>query len=295
MRLWAVMGLTLALGLGVSASGGESAPAGAEVTDAEGKEVKVTGPKFTAGTRRLAWLADPGGATDDAKKGPLALEVREPHSTAYKQGVVTLVPLASVESVKYDYDKKVARVAVKGLAEPLAGTLEYQGLNVLAFSGTAEGKAASFRGGAFAMGNVKAVAFPDAKPVPGRKGFSAWQVQIDQPKAMNPTLRVGELKFLYQLPGGAEVLTESGAAHRGEPLKLDGSVKSYTRFALDPNSRVVVADVTVGDKERAVVIPPTAELDGKSATLVGLVAEVEAGWKLVPLHTIKGMKRPQKD
>jgi hypothetical protein len=293
MRLWAVAGLALALGIGAASRAAE-APAGAEVSDADGKDVKVTGLKFGLGTRRLAWLADPSGETDDAKKGPLALEVREPHSTTYKQGVVTLVPLASVESVKYDYDKKLARVAVKGLPEPLVGTLEYQGLNVLAFSGTAGGKAATFRGGGLTKGSIKAVVFPDARPLPGRKGLSAWQVQIDQPKAMNPTLKVGELKFLYQLPGGAEVLSDSAAAHKGEPLRLDASVRSYTRFALDPNSRVVVADVA-GDKERVVVIPPTTEKDGKAATLAGVLGEVEAGWKLFPLHTIKGMKRPQKD
>jgi hypothetical protein len=294
MRLWAAA-LALALGSIVAGSRAADAPAEATVTDADGKGVNVTGPKFTTGTRRLAWLADPGGATDDAKKGPLALEVREPHSTTYKQGIVTLVPLASVESVKYDYDKKLARVAVKGLAEPLVGTLEYQGLNVLAFSGTADGKAASFRGGAFTKGTVKAVAFPDAKPAATRKGLSAWQVQIDQPKAMNPSLRVGELKFLYQLPGGAELLTDSGATHKGEPLKLDGSVRSYATLAVDPSSRVIAAEVVSGDKERVVVIPPTTEKDGKTATLVGLVGEVEAGWKLFPLHTIKSMKRPQKD
>jgi hypothetical protein len=293
MRLWAVAGVALAFGL--AASRGADAPAEAEVTDAEGKEVKATGLKFTAGTRRLAWLADPGGATDDAKKGPLALEVREPHSTIYKQGIVTLVPLASVESVKYDYDKKRARVAVKGVGEPLVGTLEYQGLNALGFSGTADGKAASFRGGGLTKGNIKAVAFQDARPVPARKGLSAWQVQIDQPKAMNPSLRVGELKFLYQLPGGAEVLTDSGATHKGEPLKLDGSVKSYTTLAVDPSSRVIAAEVAGGDRERVVVIPPTTERDGKTATLVGLVAEVESGWKLFPLHAIKSMRRPQKD
>jgi hypothetical protein len=292
MRLWVVAGLALALGL--SASRAADAPAEATVTDADGKEFKVAGLKFGAGTRRLAWLADPSGETDDAKKGPLALEVREPHSTTYKQGIVTLVPLASVESVKYDSDRKVARVAVRGVSEPLVGTLEYTDLNNLAISGTAGGKLTVFRGGP-KKGNIKAVAFPDARPVPGRKGLSAWQVQIDQKPAMNPTLKVGELKFLYQLPGGKEVLTDSAATHKGEPLRLDGSVKSYTTLAVDPSSRVIAAEFASGGKERVVVVPPTAEKDGKTATLVGVLGEVEAGWKLFPLHTIKGMKRPQKD
>src|SRR5688572_6406347 len=72
-------------------------PAGsAVVTDGAGKEVKLTGVKVTAGVRRLAWLADPKGTADAEKKGPLALEVREPDSTGYQKGVVTLVPLTSV-------------------------------------------------------------------------------------------------------------------------------------------------------------------------------------------------------
>lgn len=295
MRLWAAAGLALVLAMIGAASRAADAPAGATVTDADGKEVKVTGLKFGPGTRRLAWLADPNGTTDEAKKGPVALEVREPHSTIYKQGVVTLVPLASVEAVQYDYDKKVARVAVKGLAEPLAGTLQYENLNVLAFSGTADGKPAVFRGGGSTKGRIKAVAFPDAKPLPGRKGLSAWQVHIDQKSALNPSLRVGELKFLYQLPGGKEVLADSVATHKAEPLKLDGSARSYTTLAVDPNSRVIAAEVVSGGKERVVVIPPTKEQEGKAATLVGVVGEVEAGWKLFPLHTIKSMKRPQKD
>jgi hypothetical protein len=274
--------------------GAADSPSEATVTDSEGKEVKVTGLKFGAGTHRLGWLGDANGATDDAKKGPLALEVREPHSTSYSKGVVTYIPVASVESIKYDYEKQFASVHVKGLTEPVTGTLQYKGINVLSFSGTVDGKATTFSGGAFMKGNIKGVSFTGATPVPGRKNAAAWQVQIDQAKAMNPTLKVGDLKFLYAFPGGAEVLADAATVHKSDPLKLD-AVQSYTTLAVDPNSHVIAAEVQAGDKERVVVLMPTIEKDGKTGTLVGVVGEVDAGWKMFPLHAIKSMKRTKKD
>lgn len=293
-RVWAVVGVVLAGWLTGGFLRAAEAPTEATVTDAEGKEVKVSGLKFTVGTRRLTWLADPNGATEDAKKGPLALELREPHSTIYKQGITTYVPLGSLESIKYDYEKKVALVAVKGMNEPLAGTLEFQDINVLRFDGTADGKAARFSGGQFTKGNIKAIAFAGATPPPPHKGESPWLVQINQEKAMNPTLKASNFKFLYQFPGGMNVLSDTVATHKGEPLKID-TLKSYTTLAIDPNTSVIAAEVQTGDSERVVVIPSKIEKDGKTGTLVGLLGEVEAGWKLFPLHTIKSMKRPKKD
>ena len=294
-RVWAAVGLALAGWLAGASLRAADAPTEATVTDGEGKEVKVAALKFGTGTHRLAWMADPNGTTEDAKKGPLAIELREPHSTTFKLGVVTFVPVGSIESIKYDYDKKVALVAVKGLTEPLAGTLEFQGLNVLTFSGMADSKAATFSGGSFKKGNIKAVAFPDAKPVVARKGLSPWQVQIDQPKAMDPTLKASNFKFLYQFPGGVEVLTDTAAVRKGDPLKLDDALKGFTPIAVDLNNHTAAVEIQVVDGPEKVVILPPLEKDGKKGTLVGLVAEVDAGWKLFPLHTIKSMKRPKKD
>ncbi|MCS6866658.1 MAG: hypothetical protein RMJ56_05495 [Gemmataceae bacterium] len=270
-------------------------PLTATVVDAEKNSWDVKELKFGMGTRRLTWLADPQGETDDARKGPLALEVREPHSTTYSKGIVTYVPLASVASIHYDYDKKTAAIAVKGREAPLIGTLEYKGLNVLGFSGQVDGVAKTFSGGAFTKGNIHAVAFPQPVPVPARKSLAAWHIQIDQPKAMNPTLTVGDMKFLYQLSNGSEFLTEAAAVYKSEPLRCDATLTSYTTLAIDPASRIITAEVYGGDHERIVVILPTMSKDGQTATLVGLVAEVDVGWKLFPLHTIKTMKRPRRD
>ena len=294
-RVRAAVGLVLAAWLAGALARAADAPAEATVTDVEGKEVKVTALKFGTGTQRLTWLADPGGTTEDAKKGPLALVLREPHSTTYSKGIITYVPVGSVESIRYDYDKQVASVAVKGLADPLAGTLQYKGINVLAFGGTADGKAATFSGGSFTKDHIKAVAFPDAKPPVAKKGGSPWLVQIDQPKAENPTLKASNFKFLYQFPGGVEVVTDAATVRKGDPFKLDDAVKAFTPVAVDQNTHMAAVEVQIGDAEKIVVIPQEIEKDGKKGTLAGLLGEVDAGWKLFPLHTIKSMKRPKKD
>lgn len=286
-----VCGLALLMtagGLLAAAPRAADAPAEATVTDVDGKEVKVSALKFGTGTRRLAWSAD-----GDDKKGLLVLELREPHSTTYAKGVVTYVPVGSIESIRYDYDKLLASVAVKGVPEPLAGTLQYKGINALAFEGTAGDKAAKFGGGVFTKDHIKGVAFEGAKPVPARKA-APWQVQIDQAKAMDPTLKAGNFKFLYQYAGGAEVLADAAAVRKGDPLKLDG-ITQLAVLAVDQNTHVAVVEVLAGESERVVVIPQEVEKDGKKGVLVGLVGEVEAGWKLFPLHTIKVMKRPKKD
>ena len=179
--------------------------------------------------------------------------------------------------------------------EPLACTLQYKGVNVLTFSGTVDGKTTAFSGGAFTNGNIKAVAFTGAKPVPARKGES-WHIQIDQLAAENPTLKAANFKFLYRFPGGVEVLADAATVRKGEPFKLDDSVKLFTPVAVDQNTHMAAVEVQIGDApEKVIVIPQEIDKDGKKGVLAGLLGEVEAGWKLFPLHSIKSMKRPRKD
>lgn len=286
-RLSAVVGVGLAL-LGACTAADEPAAA-VVVTDSAGKDVALESFKFTNGTRRLAWLADPKGATDDAKKGPLALDVREPHSTAFTKGVSTLVPLASVQSVRYEYDKQQLAVAVKGLAEPIRGTLQFKGINVLAFEGSAGGIPAKYSGGVPATG-IKGLAFPAAKPLPPRPIPSvSWTVQIVQPQAKHPTLAVRTLQPLFAFPGGAELLLDSLPTRKGEPLAFTGTgLKRLEVLAVDPNTQLATFEVTPADgPERVVVVPLSVEHGKRTGTLVGLLGEVDAGWKLFPLHTIK--------
>ncbi len=291
-RAWAAVFLAAAVGLAHTRAADPPAPdaASATVVDAAGKEVKLSAVRFTLGTRRLAWLADPAATTEEGKKGPLALDLREPHSTTFQNGVVTLVPLGSVEGVTYDADKFTAAVGVKGLPAPVVGTTQYKGFCVLGFEGEAGGVKGKFAGGVVRTG-VKSLAFTGAKPLPDRKADGpAWAVKIDHPKAGNPTVAARNLKALYQFPGGAEKLADVLPVRKGDPLALGGPGKppgfaQLDMLAVDSNRKLAVAEVG----GRTVLIP-TAEWEGKPATLVGLVGEVDAGWKLFPLHTVLELK-----
>ena len=142
----------------------------------------------------------------------MALEVREMHSTNFVQGkgVATYVALSHVESVKYDYEKKVADINVKGLKEPLKGTLQYQGINVLGFTGSVDGKATTFSAGVPGKSKVKELIFSGAAALPEpKKTGTAWAIQIVQPLEKDPTLTVRNLKVLYQYSGGVEKLETS--------------------------------------------------------------------------------------
>jgi len=266
------------------------------VTDVEGVEHKLTAAKLAAGTRRLGWLADPKGTTVDAKQGPLALEIRETNSTTYAKGVITLVPMTHIELAKYDYGKQSASFTVKGLKEPLVGTLEYKGMNVLGVSGTADGKAASFTGGVLGKGAVKTITFPAVTPLPPapKEPGKSWAVKIVPPKKGTgsvvefPPLVVRNLKALYQFPGGTEQLVDGVPLRKGTPIPFDDKLKRFELLANDENTNIAVAEIeVVGGPEKTVAIPLTMEVDKKTGHLAGFLGEVDAGWKLFPLHTVR--------
>ena len=295
-RVWCgvILGLAAACAGAFTRADDEPPAAGtAAVTDVDGKEFKLTGVKFTTGTRRLAWLADPKGTTDDAKKGPVALEVREPNSSLpLSKGVLTLVPVSGLESAKFDYEKQVVTLVVKGLKEPITGTLEYKGINVLGFSGTSGGKTAAFTGGVLSKTAVKTAAFGGAEALARPKAAGiTWNVQIAQKGADSPTVTARNLKVLYSFPGGVEHLADGVSVRKGTPIPFDKNLKRVEVLANDPNTNFAAAEVEAGDvPERIVAVPLTLEQDNKKGTLVGLVGEVDAGWKLFPLHTIKVIK-----
>lgn len=290
---WARLAAILISLLVAAALGSADTPgtplATATLIDATGKEISLTSVKILTGGRRLAWLADPkGGTTEEARKGPLALEVREPNSTTYQKGVVTLIPAGSVEAVRYEYDKQTMTVMVKGAAEPVPGTLHFRGINVVGIEGASGGVVGKFTGGSPKDG-FKAVTFSTARPVPfPPSGGTTWGIQIDQPKVGNPTLTVRNLKALYVFPGGIEILADSLPVRKGDPIPLDTKLKKLEVLAVDTNTHMAAVEVTVeGGPDRLVVLQLTREQAGRTGTLVGLVGEVTVGWKLFPMHTIK--------
>jgi hypothetical protein len=294
-RAFGVAGVVFAAALaGSFTRAADDPPAkGGEVvlTDVDGKETKLSGARLTAGTRRIGWLADPAGTTPDAKLGPQALDVREPNSTTLARGVLTLVPVASIESVKYDYEKLTAYISVKGVKDPLLGTLQYARINTVGVSGTADGKAASFTAGVLGKAAVKSITFPDAKPVEAKAGGRSWAVQIYHPAANNPTVKAKNLKVLFQSPDGTQRLVDALPVRKGTAVTFDAKL---SRFEMLDNTDVrdvkyAVAEVEFDKgEEKTIAVPLTVEQDGKqTGTLAGLVGEVETGYKLFPLHTVK--------
>lgn len=286
---WAVSFLALTAALVVAAD----PPAAEEIAiiDSAGKEIKLSNVKYTQGLRRLAWLGDPSATTDDGKKGPLAFEIREPNSTDLVKGIVTLVPLSSIEAVKYDYTKLTVETSIKGFDKPLVGTCKYKGFCVLGLDGEAGGVKAKFSGGTIKTG-IKSVAFPNAKPLPARGESTAWTLKIEGAKPDESLMTVWNLKALYQLAGGVEQMTDALPVRKGEPIAFGGGgkpagFKKLEVVAVDPNKKMVVVELDDGARTALVL---AGEIDKKPAVLVGLVGEVDAGWKLFPLHTIAEVK-----
>lgn len=283
------IGFALAIACVASIRAEEPAEATYSLVDSAGKEHKLTSLKWLNGTRRLAFLADPKGTTDDAKRGPMALAIREPNSTTFSNGVLTLIPLSCVESVKYDYEKLAMSVAVKG-QDAIPGTLQFRGINVLSLDAKAGDAPTKFSGGVPKDG-FKSLTWPDAKPMASRAVGTLWHVQIEQPKAKDPTLPVRNLKAIYSFGGGVELLADSLPVRKGEAIKLDTKLKRLEMIAVDPNTQNSAMEMTLdGSPEKLVAVPLTLEQGTRIGTLIGFVGEVDAGWKLFPLHCIKVIK-----
>jgi hypothetical protein len=190
----------------------------------------------------------------------------------------------------FNHAKQEVTLSVKGLQQRLVGILGYQRVNLLGVSGLENGKVASFTGGTSGKSAIKSMAFGGAQPPPKSKAHTTWNVQIVQPKANNPIVIVRNLKVLTAHSDGAEKLTDALPIRKGEPIPFDAKLKRLEILAHDQVTDVVAAEVEAGGLERTIIIPHILEQDGKPGTVVGLLGEVEAGWKLFPLHTVKVIK-----
>jgi hypothetical protein len=287
-----------------------AAPPVLVVVDGTGKEHKVTGWKFTAGTRHLSWLAPapPDKKPDpppDGKKGarsapgpkppagPEALEFRDDASTnpAYVDGVLTLVPLDHVRDVEYDNQKNAVTVRVHPAAKAgddlvLQGTTKYKNINKMALEAEVDkgelGVAAvKFLGGVPA--GVRALRFPPPKPLPEPPaGRRTRVVTNDKQKTAHD---VTDLRPLYRQADGSERL-ESVLLFK-KTLKLDLARIQKLRPAegRDPDGTPLVVTLKEGGEETYTALK-NAPSDGPPAVLEGLLGRVSAGYKLFPLHTL---------
>jgi len=205
---------------------------------------------------------------------------------------VTLVPLSSIEALKYDSDKQIATVTVAGLKDPLTGTTQFKGMNNIGV----EGDGGKFAGGVPKTG-VKAIKFDGAKPTAEFKVETKWIITIDQPKANNPKLKVANLKVLASLPAGREMLLDSIPTWHDKPISLNlkEAPAVAQRFeplevlAVDPARGVTFGWVISNPAEYKVhtpFVPFSTQVEKQKATLLGLIGEVPGGWKFFPWHSV---------
>jgi hypothetical protein len=252
------------------------------------KEVKLADWRFTHGTRRLALGKD---APAKGKGGPEYLEFREEKSTTYQNGIVTLVPLASIRKIDYDREKKTVAVIVatsgETKEETLTGTTRFIGLNKITLEADAllEGLGAAtvkFQGGADE--GLRRITFPAPKPVAEAKGMVANIIAIDKERTKHT---VYDLQPLYLIDGSYRVLPHLMFK---KTVKVDMDKLVSLRF-IPPSDKKASYDFEValkdGDKHTLTLLTKI-ELDKKkTATFEGLIGRVPAGYKLFPAHTIQ--------
>jgi hypothetical protein len=302
-----------------AAEGDKPAPTGPIVIiDSSGKEHKVKGWTFTAGTRRLSWLAPAAPAKENPEKepakedpkgkapvkapgrarpttGPEALEFREENSTLWLEGIVTLVPLDHLRAIDYDDKDNVSvRVATSDKAdtdEVLKGTTKFKEINKLAIEaevdkgelGVAQLK---FLGGV--PKGIRGVRFEAPKAAAALAAGRTAQVTADDKNQKTPH-KVVELQALYQLPDGSERLLPTLLFKK--TLKLDvGTIqKIHVHKERDPDGTPCTVTLKDGS-ELTLVLLKSATVDGKTMALEGLLGRVAAGYKLFPLQAITDVR-----
>jgi hypothetical protein len=284
-----VIAITTLAGRAVPA-GEKSSDAPLIIRDAQGKEVKLKGWRLTTGVRRL-----PVAGT---AKGPEYLEFRTEHSTSYQAGILTLVPVASVRKLDYDYDRKTVTLAVAAADNdiPLNGTTRFTGINRLTIEGDANLGDLGFASVKFQGGNPKggitSVRFPAAQPVSPFKGTTA--VIVGEDKA-RPRFEIAELNALYHLPDGTYRLVPQ--LFFKKTVKLDLAKLAALRHVEPEDKKQTSFDFEVtlqtGEKHTLTLLTKV-DLDGsKSATLSGLLGRAAVGYQLFPAHTIAELRTMQ--
>lgn len=274
------------------------------VVDAAGKEQKLKTWKFVSGTRHLGWLAPappkdkeekPGEKPPPAPAGPEAIEFRDDNSTNLIDGVLTFLLPEHLKALDYDAEKQTVTASLF-LSEKadgdltLTGSTKYEGSNRITIeaevdkgdAGIAEVK---YQGGV--TKGVRAIRFPAPKAAPELKGRPAL-VSIEF-KETKHAEQVADLQPLYRLSDGGERLLPTLMFKK--TLKLDVTkiarlhAQSYDSKAQTTDCRVTTKD---GEEETYTLLG-TATIDGKLATLEGLVGKVRGGYKFFPASTLASM------
>ena len=274
--------LACLLATSVAPAGDKPAPGPLVVIDGKGKEVALKTWRLAAGTRKL-----PGG--------PECLEFREDSSTTYQNGILTLVPVASLRKLDYDNDKKTVAlvVAAAGKDVTLTGTTKFVGINKLTVEGDAElgglGAATVKYQGGNPKGGVTSIRFPAAKPAPAVEALTVTFVADDKQKSKHAA---AELTALYLVDGAYRTLPY---VMFKKTVKIDVAKIAALR-RLEPASKKEPAsdfEVTLDDgaKHNLTLLTKVDLEKAKSATFVGLLGRVPVGYKLFPPHAVLEMRK----
>jgi hypothetical protein len=260
----------------------------AVLVDAAGKEVTLKKWHISAGTRKLAWLEKDGVA-------PEALAFRETNSTLFKDGVITLIPLDRLESLTYDAEKQTVLAKVAGLEQPLEGSIRYKEINQITIEaevdkGDAGVVELKYKGGQL-KGGIRSVKFSGAKAGPAPAGEKMF-ITIADAKEKHAPQAVFQLQALYKVGKEQEKLASTLMFKKTYKIEL-AQIQSM-KVHDNAESNEVECEVTLKDGTMQTLTPLTATtLDGKPATLEGLLGVVPAGYRLFPLHTVGELSREE--
>lgn len=252
------------------------------ITDAGGKEVTLKKWKIVGGLRKLGWLPDKIDA----------FEMREFGSTTYKEGVLTLVPMSRIESIRYEYDKETASVQLAGLEKPLQGTTKYKDINMIAIRAEVDQGASGvadlrFVGGLI-KGGFKDVKFPGAKAPdgpPAKGDLFSFLVVPDGKGKTGTVVTALNVQGLYRFSDGSEKLLPWLMFKKTLKIELS-DIQKLNVGEYNLKEKTAECDVVKKDgTQLSVTLLGSVTVDGKTATLVGMLGVVDAGWKLFPIHT----------
>ncbi|MCE9534499.1 MAG: hypothetical protein K8T89_25765 [Planctomycetes bacterium] len=251
------------------------------VTDPNGKEVSLRKWKIVFGTRKIGWLPEKIDV----------FEVREFGSTTFKEGVLTLVPMASIQSIRYEYDKETAHIEVAGLDKPLQGTTKYKDINMITIEaevdqGTSGVADLRYRGGLI-KGGFKEVKFPKAVALaaPAKGELFSFLVAPEGKGKSATVMTATNVQALYRLADGTEKPLSWLMFKKTLKVEMADIQKLHVG---EYNVKEKTAECDVQKKDGTqitVTLLSSVMVDGKPATLIGLMGQVPAGWKLFPIHT----------
>jgi hypothetical protein len=317
MRKLSLLLLTLAAGSLALAVADDDTPKPAEpgtlvIIDSTGKELKVKAGKFTAGVRRLSWLAGDSPADtkdkDDPDKkgrpravasGPEALIVHEELKAVYKPGVETLVPIERIRSIAFDRDKETmtVRAATSARAEEdaiLVGTTAYKRINAIAVEADVDKGDAGIASLTFLSTGpraIKGLRFPAPKVAAEKPGRPAVVTALNG-KAKR-THKVSDLTPLYATRASGRLKSSALLLFR-KTLRLDVSKIKSLASTEDGNDTVWQVVQKDGD-DSTLTLLENGTIDNQKVTLVGLVGKVPAGYKLFPTIAISAIQFDSSD